>query len=72
MLDIESYADTCVLGDNALIIQDHGRTVNVLSYNPSLGDRTYQKLSHVIGYDHPIIGKIYHLVIQQSISIPHL
>ena len=48
-LDLDSHADTCVLGANALVIQDHGRPVNVLSYYPDLGDRTYQTLSGVIG-----------------------
>ena len=60
---MDSHADTFVLGANALVIQDHGRPVNVLSYNRVLGDRTYQKVSIVIGYDHPITGQTYHLVI---------
>ena len=30
-LDLDSHADTCVLGANALVIQDHVRPVNVLS-----------------------------------------
>ena len=71
-LDLDSHADICVLGANALLIQDHGRPVNVLSYNPYLVDRTYQKVSGVIGYDHPIMGQTYHLVIHQAISIPCL
>ena len=71
-LDLDSHADTCVLGANALVIQDHGRPVNVLSYYPDLGDRTYQTLSGVIGYNHPITGKTYHLVINQAMIITHL
>ena len=30
-LDLDSYADTCVLGANALVIQDHVRPVHFLS-----------------------------------------
>ena len=30
-LDLDSHADTCVLGANALVIQDHVHPVNVLS-----------------------------------------
>ena len=37
-----------------------------------MGDRTYQTVSGVIGYDHPVTGQTYHLVIHQAISIPHL
>ena len=65
LLDLDSHADTCVLGANALVIQDHGRPLNVLSYDQSLGDRTYKTVSGVIGYDHPITGQTYHLVIHQ-------
>ena len=71
-LDLDSFYDTCVSCANALVVQDHGRPVNVLTYNPVLGDRTYKKVSGVIRYNHPITGQRYHLVIQQAISIPHL
>ena len=63
---------TYVLCSNALVIQYHGRPANDLSYDPSLGDRPYQTVSGVIGYDHPITGQSYHPVIHQAISIPHL
>ena len=69
---MDSHADTFVLGVNALVIQYHGRPVNILSYDPALGYHAYQKVSSVIGYDHPITGQTYHLVIHQAISIPHL
>ena len=71
-LDLDSHDDTCVLCDNSLVIQYHGRPINVLSYNPALVDRTYQTVSGVIGYEHSITGQIYHLVIHQAISISHL
>ena len=72
MLDMDSHADKYVLGADALVIQYHGRPVNVLSYDPALGDRTYQTVSGVIGYEHPITGQTYHLVIHQAIRISHL
>ena len=71
-LYLDSHADTYVLGANALVIQDHGRPVNVLSYYPALGDRTYQTVSSVIGYNHPLKGKTYHLIIYQATSTTHL
>ena len=71
-LYLYSHADTYVLGANTLVIQYHGRPVNFLSCYPYLVDRTYQTVSGVIGYDHPILGQTYHLVIHQAISITHL
>ena len=71
-LDIDSHADICVLGANNIVIQDHGCPVNVLSYDPVFGYHTYLTVSSVIREDHSIMGKTYHLVIHQAISIPHL
>ena len=39
-LDLDSHADTCILGANSLEIQDHGRPVDVLSYDLALRDLT--------------------------------
>ena len=71
-MDLESHADTCVLGANTLLIQYYGHPVNVLSYDPDLEDCNYQTVNGVIGYDYPITGQTYHLVIHKAISIPHL
>ena len=47
-LDLDSHTDTCVLGANALGIQYYGHSINVLSYDPSLGYHTYQRVIGVI------------------------
>ena len=57
MLDIDSHADTCELGANYLAIQYHGRPVNVLSYNPALGERTYQTVRSVSDMTIQLRGK---------------
>ena len=44
----------------------------MLPYEPALGDLIYQTVIGVIGYDHPITGQTYQLVIHQARSIPHL
>ena len=36
-LEFDLHADTCVVGNNCLIIHDHNRPVNLLSYNPKDG-----------------------------------
>lgn len=71
-LELDSHADTCVLGRGALIIQDYDRPVNVTSYDPALGNKTYQTVTGVLGFVHPRTGQLYHLVVHQCIHIPHL
>ena len=38
-VELDSYADMCVVGDNYLVIHDDNRPVNVYSYNPKDGHR---------------------------------
>ena len=33
-VELDSHTDTCVVGDNYLVIHDHHRSVNVYSYEP--------------------------------------
>ena len=71
-LELDSHANTCVLGHDALIFLDYDRPVIVEGYDPSLGTKTYATVSRVLAYDDPVTGKVYHLVINQAIHIPHL
>ena len=47
---INSHADTCVVGNNCLIIHDHNRQVNVYSYNPKDGYRSAKKFDATVDY----------------------
>ncbi len=71
-LELDSHADTCVLGHDALILLDYDRPVIVEGYDPSLGTKTYATVSKALAYDDPMTGEVYHLVINQAIHIPHL
>jgi hypothetical protein len=71
-LELDSHADTCVLGCDALILLDYDRPVIVEGYDHSLGTKTYATVSRALAYDDPVTGKVYHLVINQAIHIPHL
>ncbi len=71
-LELDSHADMCVLGRGALILLDYDRAVIVEGYDPSLGTKTYVTVSRALAYDDPVTGKVYHLVINQAIHIPHL
>ncbi len=71
-LELDSHADTCVLGRDALIILDYNRPVSVVGYDESLGSKTYQTVSGVVAYNDPQTGRMLHLIINQAIHIPHL
>jgi hypothetical protein len=71
-LELDSHANTCVLGCDALIILDYNRPVPIVGYDESLGSKTYQTVSGVVAYDDPQTGRTLHLIINQAIHIPHL
>ena len=71
-LELDSHADTSCLGGGALIILDHEQPVTVQGYDPALGQKTYQTVSGVIGFDHPQSGARHFLVIHQAVHIPNL
>ncbi len=71
-LELDSHADTCVLGKDCLVILDYDRPVQVVGYDPALGAKTYQTISGVIAHDDPVTGEVIHLIIHQAIHIPHL
>jgi hypothetical protein len=60
------------VGCDALIFLDYERPIVVKGYDPSLGTKTYALVSRGLAYDDPMTGKVYHLVINQAIHIPHL
>ncbi len=71
-IELDSHANTCVLGHGALIILDYNRPVSVVGYDESLGRKTYQTMSGVVAYDDPQTRMTLHLIINQAIHIPHL
>ena len=71
-LELDSHADTCVLGRDALIVSNYDRPVDVEGYDKTLGTKRYDTVSSVLAYDHPLTGEWYHLVVHQAIHIPHL
>ncbi len=71
-LELDSHADTCVLGRDALNILDYNKPVSVVGYDESLGSETYQTVSGVVAYDDPQTGRTLRLIINQAIHIPHL
>jgi hypothetical protein len=71
-LELDLHADTCVLGRDALIFLYYDRPIIVQGYDPSLGTKTCATGSGALAYDDPMTSKVYYLVINQAIHIPHL
>ena len=71
-LELDSHADTCVIGKYCLILNDYERPVTVYGYYRALGAQSFRTLSAILGYIDPKSGQTYLLVIHQAIKIPHL
>ncbi len=70
-LELDSHANTCVLGRHALITLDHNRPVAIMGYDESLGTKTYKTVSGVVAYTDPKTGRTLHLIISIRLSTYH-
>ena len=69
--ELDSHADTCVVGSEALVFQDFGRPVQVSAYDPSLGTKPDMKVvSAALAYDDPNNGEVKILIVHQAILVP--
>jgi hypothetical protein len=71
-LKLDSHANICVVGCDALIILDCDQPVFVVGYDKFLLSKTYKTVSGVVAYNNPQTGRMLHLIINQAIHIPHL
>ena len=69
--DLDSHADQCVVGRNALLVHDYDRPINVSGYDPT-GPITsnLRTVSAALAYDDAATGQTVILVINQAIYIP--
>ena len=72
--ELDSHADTCVVGKHAIIIHDYGRHVNVTGYDTSEGTvaKDLRTGSSGLAYDDPRLGSVTITALLQAIEIPHL
>ena len=57
--ELDSHADTCTVGKNALITHIHNRSVTVHAYDPSLGTQQDKSIVNAaVAYDCPHTGEI--------------
>ena len=68
--ELDSHADTCTVGENALITHIHNRRVNVHAYDPSLGSQQDMSIVNAaVAYDCPHTGEVLIFKINQAIQI---
>ena len=60
---LDTHADTCVVGDNSLVIYDCNRPVNVYSYDQKDGHKSAKTVDALVGYQDPQSGQMFILVI---------
>ena len=71
-LDLDSHADMAVLGKNCYVLEETGKTIDVFSYDPSLGSKRRKVASGCFAYDEPTTGRVILLIVHKGLSIPHL
>ena len=52
-LELDSHADTWVVGGDCLVIHNHIRPVNVYSYNPKDGHKSAKTIDAAVWYHNP-------------------
>ena len=68
-MELDTHADTTVLGKSCLIVQDFNKTVSVTGWNASAGSTECPTVTGVVAYDHPYTGITYMLVWHQAIHL---
>ena len=68
-MELDTHADTTVLGRNCLLIHDFDKTVSVTGWNVSDGATKCRTVSGMVAYDHPVTGQAYMLVFHQAIYL---
>jgi hypothetical protein len=71
-LELDSHANTTVLGAGALIIKSYDQPVEVVGYDPQQGLQMFKMVSGILAFDHPRDRQVYHLVFHQAIHMPQL
>ena len=57
--ELNTHADTCVVGKNCLIVHEYNIWVTVTGYDPKQGCVKYLKLvATVLAYDYPETGEV--------------
>ena len=71
-IELESHADTCVVGDHCLVIHDHNRPMNVFGYDLKAGWKHVCIIDAAIAYTEPETGQVVIPFINQAIEMKGL
>ena len=66
-MELDTHANTSVLGKHCLVVQDFNQPVDVLGWDSTLGNIECPTVTGVVAYDHPTTGQTYMLVFNQAI-----
>ena len=70
--ELDSHADTCVVGEHAFILYDHNQPVRVTGYDKGKVSKPYSTVTAALGYTDEYTGDVSILIIHQAIHIPQM
>ena len=71
-IEVDSHADTCVVGDNCQIVDNHNKPVNVYGHNPKAGSKHAHIVNATVAFTVPEAGQVVILSINQAIKMKGL
>ena len=69
IIELDSHADTCVVGDHFLVVHDHNRPVNVFGFYPKAGLKCACMVDAVVACTEPETDQVVILIINQAIEM---
>ena len=70
-MELDSHADTCVIGRHGRVVDKFNRTVNVTGYNHKLSTtNNVDNITAALVYDDPSSGEAIILFVHQAVHIP--
>ena len=70
--ELDSHADTCVVGKHALVVHEHNKMVNVFSYDPKSKGKPAKIVDALVKYVDPFTGAESLIMINQAIHVDYL
>ena len=71
-MELDSHANMPVVGKEALIVEQSGKTVEVSPFTPDYKPIKVEVVNAVMQYDSPLDGREYMLVIQNALYVPSM
>ena len=70
--ELDSHANMPVVGREALIVEQSGKTMEVSPFTPDYKPIKVEVVNAIVQYDSPLDGKEYMLVIQDALHVPSM